>query len=48
MRNVGLRIPDDLYERLRKLAEVERRSLNAECIVLLERVLSEIERDRHG
>lgn len=48
MRNVDLQLPDDLYERLQLLAVSERRSLDAECIVLLERVVSEVERERQS
>ena len=32
-------IPDDLYERLKRAAEIHRRSLNSEVIVCLETVL---------
>lgn len=32
-------IPDDLYERLRRRAEVHRRSINSETIYCLEQVL---------
>jgi hypothetical protein len=46
VRNVGLRLPDDLYDRLRALAEAERRSLNSEAIVLLERAIAAAERER--
>lgn len=34
-------IPDDVMERLRELADSERRSLNQQAILLLERGLSE-------
>jgi len=34
-------IPEDVMERLRKLAEVERRSLNQQAILLLERAVAE-------
>jgi plasmid stability protein len=32
-------IPDDLYERLRRSAELNRRSINSEIIVCIERAL---------
>ena len=35
------KIPDDVMERLRNLAEQERRSLNQQAILLLERALQE-------
>ena len=34
-------IPDEVMERLRKLADTERRSLNQQAILLLERALAE-------
>ena len=34
-------IPDDIMERLRELADTERRSLNQQAILLLERALAE-------
>jgi predicted transcriptional regulator len=34
-------IPDDVMERLRELADSERRSLNQQAILLLERALAE-------
>ncbi len=36
-------VPDALYERLRRRAEAERRSLSAEAIILLSRALDEEE-----
>ena len=36
MKQLYLRIPDELHEQLVKLAERERRSLNAQIIYLLE------------
>lgn len=32
----NLRLPEELYERIRRLAEHERRSINAQMVVLLE------------
>jgi len=34
-------IPDDVMDRLKTLAETERRSMNQQAIILLERALSE-------
>ena len=42
---VGVRMPQDLQEWLVDLAKRERRSLNAQVVVLLERVREQIERD---
>ena len=44
---VGVRMPQDLQEWLVNLAKRERRSLNAQVVVLLERVREQIERDAH-
>ena len=42
---VGVRMPQDLHEWLVDLAKRERRSLNAQVVVLLERVREQVERD---
>jgi plasmid stability protein len=39
-----LRLPDELYERLRKRAGVEGRSINAEVVTILERDLARPDR----
>jgi hypothetical protein len=44
---VGVRMPQDLQEWLVDLAKRERRSLNAQVVVLLERVREQTERDAH-
>jgi hypothetical protein len=44
---VGVRMPQDLQEWLVELAKRERRSLNAQVVVLLERVREQVERDAH-
>jgi hypothetical protein len=46
VRYVGLRVPDELHAWLTELAEAERRSLNAQVVVLLERVRREVEREQ--
>ena len=46
-RYVGVRMPQNLYERLVDVAKRERRSLNAQVVVLLERVHEQIERDAY-
>jgi hypothetical protein len=46
-RYVGVRMPQDLQEWLVNLAKRERRSLNAQLVVLLERAREQIERDAH-
>jgi hypothetical protein len=43
VRYAGLRLPDDLHAWLTALAERERRSLNSQVIVILERVRAEME-----
>ena len=40
-------MPQDLQEWLVDLAKRERRSLNAQVVVLLERVREQVERDAH-
>lgn len=39
-------VPEALYERLRRRAEAQNRSLSAEVIVLLDRALDETDRDQ--
>jgi hypothetical protein len=46
-RYVGVRMPQDLQQWLVDLAKRERRSLNAQVVVLLERVRDPIERNAH-
>jgi hypothetical protein len=46
-RYVGVRMPQDLQEWLVGWAKRERRSLNAQVVVLLERVRDEIQRKAH-
>jgi len=41
------RIPTDLYEKLRIIAEMDGRSLNGDIVVLIRRRVTEYERD-HG
>lgn len=41
-----LRVPDALAERLSVLAQADRRSLNSEAIVLLERAVRDAEMER--
>lgn len=43
-----LRVPDRLAERLFNLAQGDRRSLNAEAIVLLERAVRDAEAERNA
>jgi hypothetical protein len=40
-------MPQDLHEWLVDLAKRERRSLNAQVVVILERVREQVERDAH-
>ena len=44
---VGVRMPQDLHEWLVDLAKRERRSLNAQVVVLLERVREQTVRSAH-
>ena len=44
VRYISLRVPDELYERIRQHADADRRSLNVFLIILIERALDEIER----
>ena len=44
MKNLNLRIPDELHERFKEAAEHDRRSLNAEILWLAERGLNDDER----
>lgn len=41
-------VPEELYIRLQRRAESQRRSLSAEVITLLERAVEEAERDAHS
>lgn len=40
---LGIRLPGDLKDRIRKLADAERRSMNGQIVVLLERALQPAE-----
>lgn len=40
MKNLNVRIPDELHARLKALAEREHRSLNAEIVHLLEQAVA--------
>ena len=47
MRNVTVKnVPDDLYERLKKVARANRRSLNSEIIVCMEKAVRSHRVDR--
>jgi predicted HicB family RNase H-like nuclease len=39
MKNVNVRVPDDLHARIKAAAETDRRSLNAEILWLIEQGL---------
>lgn len=41
MKNLNLRVPDELHARLKALAESDHRSLNAEIVHLLDRASAE-------
>jgi len=45
---VGVRMPQDLHEWLVDLAKRERRSLNAQVVVIIERVREQVERETHN
>ena len=40
---LGIRLPGDLKERIRRAAETDRRSMNSQIVVLLERALQSLE-----
>ncbi len=42
----GLRLPDELYERIKQLAEKDLRSVNAQMVTLLREAIEARERDR--
>jgi predicted DNA-binding protein len=44
MRHVGLRLPDELFDRLKSLAEADRRPLNTYLTILIERHVADAER----
>ena len=48
MKNVNVRIPDELHARIGKAAEHDRRSLNAEILWLIERGLDQAEDGRRA
>jgi hypothetical protein len=41
MKQLQVRLPDELHTALKALAETDRRSLNAEIVVLLEQAVAE-------
>jgi hypothetical protein len=41
MAKTTLRIPDDLYAKVEEIAEQERRSINAQLLVLIERAVKD-------
>ncbi|MFD7338803.1 Arc family DNA-binding protein [Streptomyces violascens] len=45
MKQLTLRLPDDVHARLTAQAETDRRSLNSEMVHLLEVALTAVERD---
>jgi predicted HicB family RNase H-like nuclease len=47
-KNVNVRIPDELHARIKRAAEQDRRSLNAEILHLAERGLDEEEAAQAG
>jgi predicted HicB family RNase H-like nuclease len=44
MKHVNLRLPDELHEKVKAVAEQNRRSLNSMLIVLIERALDQQDR----
>lgn len=38
---VRIRLPDDVHDRLKRMAEQERRSMNAMTLVIIEKALAE-------
>lgn len=43
---LNVRLPDELHAKVKKLAEEERRSMNSEFIVLLEKAIRELEKEK--
>ena len=39
MKKLNLRLPDELYDILKEMADTDRRSLNSQIIVMLERAV---------
>lgn len=47
MRNLSLHdVPDDLYQKIKEIAECERRSINQQILVLLERAVQQQKRPK--
>lgn len=47
MKNLSLRdVPDDLYQKIKEIAECERRSINQQILVLLERAVQQQKRPK--
>jgi hypothetical protein len=44
MRYIGVRVSDQLYEQVKRLADTDRRSLNVYITILLERAVADAER----
>lgn len=42
----GLRVPDELYEAIKRLAEKELRSINAQIVTLLKEAVERREKER--
>jgi predicted HicB family RNase H-like nuclease len=46
VRYIGVRVADELYEKVRAAAEADRRSINVWVTLVLERAVAEIEREQ--
>jgi hypothetical protein len=44
MKQLNVRLPDELHAALKTIADAERRSLNAEIVILLERAVEQAPR----
>ena len=47
MKQLYIRLPDQLHEQLVRLAEKERRSLNAQVVYLLEHAVQQLPKGKH-
>jgi len=47
-KRTSIRLPDELHERVRQVAERDRRSVHAELLWLIERGLEEADQDQEG
>ena len=48
MTNTNLRIPDELYEKLKEIAKLEDRSINSQIVHIIRKYIDEYEKSQEG